>query len=107
MDVKAAWWETTRLPQSRHKEIGVFGFCLYYMVLSGGLSGKALPGCLILKVYLRSWGSASMSEYLDKSTAERSPKCSITMHVLKVFCKLYEPSLSVGPKNMSPILEQY
>jgi len=25
------------------------------------------------KVYLRNWGSAFMSEYLDKSIAERSP----------------------------------
>jgi len=31
----------------RHLEIGVFGFCLNYLVLLGGLSGEALPGCLI------------------------------------------------------------
>jgi hypothetical protein len=45
------------------------------------------------KVYLRNWGSAFMSEYLDKSIAERSPKSVAlrsTMYVLKILCNLYE-----------------
>jgi hypothetical protein len=50
-----------------------------------------------------------MSDYLDKSMAERSPK---PLHynvcrVLKVFCKLNESRLSVGPNSVSRVLERY
>lgn len=37
----------------RQMEIGVFGFCLNYMVLSGGLSGENMAWLSCLKIYLR------------------------------------------------------
>lgn len=93
MDSKAAWWRaerSLRFQTSRYWSIWIL-FELY------GAFRRTLGGSIAwlscLKIYLRKWGSASMSDYLDKVDSRTQPKAVALQCMLQrndtAFCLPY------------------